>query len=128
MFEAESLTGVFEGEGFVAGSVVGHDPLDGDAEAFVVGDGGLEEGDGADGFLVGQDLGEGDPGVVVDGDMDELPALVAAASLAGSVARDAMADLFETTEFFDVDVDLYRVCVRMCVTVRVLHSHLIGCE
>ena len=39
--------GVAEGAGFVAGAVVGHDALDGDAEACVVGDGGLEEGHGA---------------------------------------------------------------------------------
>ena len=43
--------------------------------------------------------------MVVDGDVDELPALVAAAALAGSVAGYAMADLPETAELFDVDVD-----------------------
>ncbi len=37
VFEAELFAGVFEGEGFVAGPVVGHDALDGDAEAGVPG-------------------------------------------------------------------------------------------
>ena len=47
---------------------------DGDAEAGVVGDRGLEEGDGAFLLLVGQDLAEGDARGVVDADVDELPA------------------------------------------------------
>ena len=51
-----------------------HDALDLDAEAVVVGESGLEEAGGASLLLVGHDLGEGDAGVVVDGDMDELPA------------------------------------------------------
>ena len=47
VLEAETLAGRAEGEGLVAGAVVGHDALDLDAEALVVGDSGLEEGDGA---------------------------------------------------------------------------------
>ena len=43
---------------FVAGVVIGHDAGDGDAKALIVGEGGLEESDGAAGLLVGQDLGE----------------------------------------------------------------------
>ena len=45
VLEAEGLAGVFEGVGFVAGSVVGHDPLHGDPEASVVGECSLQEGD-----------------------------------------------------------------------------------
>ena len=47
--------------------------LDGDAEAFVVGDGDLEEGDGTSLSLVGLDLAKGDARSVVYADMDELP-------------------------------------------------------
>jgi len=51
--EAELATCIPEGEGFVAGAVVSHDPLHDDSEACVVGDADLEEGDGALLFLVG---------------------------------------------------------------------------
>ena len=51
------------------------------------------------------DLAEGDARGVVDADMDELPADAAAVALAGAVAGDAMADLVELAELFDVDVD-----------------------
>ena len=77
----------------------------GDAEAGVVGDRRLEEGDGALLSLVRQDLREGDAGGVVDADVDELPADAAAVGLAGAIAGDAMADAFEAAEFLDVDVD-----------------------
>ncbi len=45
--EVEIPAGVAEGEGFVASAVVGHEAGDPDAEAFVVGERGFEEGDGA---------------------------------------------------------------------------------
>ena len=47
MLEAEIAAGLGEGLRSVAGAVVGHDAGDGDAEAGVVGDRRLEEGDGA---------------------------------------------------------------------------------
>jgi hypothetical protein len=56
-----------EGEGFVARPIVGHDACDADADAFVLGDGGFEEGDRAGRFFVGHDHGEGDArGLVAD--------------------------------------------------------------
>lgn len=74
MFDAEVFAGLAEGGGALARAVVGHDALNCDAEALIVGDGGLEDGAGAFFSLVGMDLGEGDTGVVVDTDMDEHPA------------------------------------------------------
>ena len=71
----------------------------------VVGDGGLEEGDGALLPLVGQDLREGEARGVVDADVDELPADAAGLALACAVAGDAMADALEAAELLDVDVD-----------------------
>ena len=47
MPQAQPLARSSEGEGFVAGAVVGHDALDLDAEARVVGNRSFEEGDGA---------------------------------------------------------------------------------
>ena len=73
MLEFQLLAGIAKGELFVAQPVVRHDAGDGDAEAFVVCDGGLEESNGADCFFIGQDVREGDPGGIVDADVDMLP-------------------------------------------------------
>ncbi len=53
VLDAKGFAGIAPGEGPVAGAVVGHDAFDGDAEALVVLDGGLEEGCGADAFSSG---------------------------------------------------------------------------
>jgi hypothetical protein len=58
----------------VAGAVVGHDALDLNAQLCAIGNRGFEESYGGALFLVGLDLGERDTGVVVDADMDKLPA------------------------------------------------------
>ena len=109
MFQAEFAAGVAEGVGFVAGAVVGEDAPDGDAKALIPGDRCLEMGDGARGFLIGMYLSEGEPGGVVDADMDKLPAVSLAfralVGLSGPIARDAMADPLEAAEFLDVEVD-----------------------
>src|SRR5512134_754895 len=103
--EAEALAGFAEGRGEIAGSVVGHDPLDSHAEALVVGDGGLQEGNGAFLAFGGHDLSDGNPGVVVDADMHELPADAACPALTGSIAGDAVPDPVEAAQLLDVDVD-----------------------
>src|SRR4029078_5701281 len=83
--------------------------LDLDAETFVIGESGFQEASGAALLLVGHDFGEGDARVVVDGDMNELPAEALAArsaiALSPAIARDAMADAVNLAELFDVDVD-----------------------
>jgi len=74
VLEAPVSAGVAEGVCLIAGTDVGHDAADGDAEAVVVGEGGVEEGDRALLLLVGHDLAEGNAGVVVDADVQILPA------------------------------------------------------
>ena len=94
--DAEVLAGIAEVAGLVAGAVVGKDAADTDAELRKPGDGGVEE-VGRRGLLLvgilGIHGGEGDAGVVVDGDLQELgpdaPDGVAA------VAGDAMGRLFD---------------------------------
>src|SRR5919198_1042597 len=105
VLEGVTATGVAEGEGFVAGAVVGHDALDANAEAGIVSKGSQQEGDGAVFRLVGPDLGEGDARGIVDRDVDELPADTAAVALAGAIASDAVADPFEAAKLLDVDVE-----------------------
>lgn len=81
--------GVAELMGLVAGAVVGHDAADGHAEAGVVGERRLQEGDGVFLFLVRHDFAKGHSGIVVDADMDEFPAYAPAVALVGAVASDA---------------------------------------
>src|SRR5829696_8314835 len=104
-----SLLSPREGKGFVAGAAVGHHASDRHAEAVVIGDGGLEEGNRALRLLVRHDHGEGDARGVVDADMDELPAGAFTSgpcvALPPAVAGDAVADLVEAAELLDVDVD-----------------------
>ncbi len=105
MLEAEPSAGVAESEGSIAGPVVGHDAIDRNAEFGIVGDSGVQEGHGAALALIGHNPGKGDPRCVVDADVDELPADAAMAALTGPIAGDAMADLVETPELLDVDMD-----------------------
>src|SRR4029077_10240196 len=78
VLDAQVPASVAEGECLVATPIVGHDASDGDAETFVIGHRRLEKGNGAVRRLVGLDLGEGDAGVVVNADVDKLPAGAAA--------------------------------------------------
>src|SRR6185437_7236843 len=104
VLEAQLLAGIPKGFGTVTGAVVGHDALDGHAQAFVVGDGGFEEGHGAFLALALEHLGEGDARSIVDADMDELPASAPVAA-ALAVAGDAVAYAIELAELLYVDVD-----------------------
>jgi hypothetical protein len=103
--QAEMFASAPEGEGFVARAVVGHYALDLDAEVLVVGECSSQEGGSAASLLIGHDLGKGNAGVVVNRDMDVLPSRTSAVALSPAVTRDAMADLVELAELFDVDVD-----------------------
>jgi hypothetical protein len=105
VLELEPLAGAREGEGFVTGAVVGHDASDDDAEALVIGDGRLEEGRCASGFLIFQNLREGDARGVVDANVNELPADAAAVALTCAVAGNPMADPIEAAKLLDVDMD-----------------------
>jgi len=69
----------------------------------------LEEGGRARLLLVGEDFGVGEPGSVVDGDMESLSAetlaTAATAALAAPVAGDAVADAVDPAELLGIDVD-----------------------
>jgi hypothetical protein len=60
-----------------------------------------EEGAGTLLRLVGQDLGVGEAGGIVDADMDQVPA--DALLLAAAIAGDAMADAIDPAELLGVD-------------------------
>ena len=53
------------------------------AEFLEEGQGGVEEGEGAGGGFVGEELSKGEAGMIVDGDVEELPAGAADIGRAG---------------------------------------------
>ena len=64
----------------------------------------MEESDGAAGGLIGEDLGEGQTRVIVDGNVEELPT-GAADMIVLRIARDAVARADDAGEFLDVEVN-----------------------
>src|SRR5262249_17236659 len=110
--QREASASASEGERFVAGTVVGHHALDLDAEARVVGDRGREESNGATPLLAGHDLGEGNAGMIVDGDVNELPARTDVTA-ALPLADRSVSGLAETTKFLDIDMDQFAGMVAL---------------
>lgn len=108
MPDAKCFESVAEGEGFVAGAVVGHDAIDPDAEAGIVGNRCLENGDCTYRLFVRLDLGEGNARGIVDGDMDIFPAergtVGARIALAGAVSGDAVTNTAEPAELLDIEM------------------------
>jgi hypothetical protein len=73
VLETQIPAGIPKSKGLIATAVAGHNASNGDAEVFVIRYCGFEKRNGAAGLLIGQDLGEGDTGMVVNSDVDELP-------------------------------------------------------
>jgi len=68
--------------------------------------GGVEEGDGALCGFIREELGEGQAGVVIDGDVEELPAGAADGDRAAG-RGDAMAGACDARELLDVEVEKF---------------------
>src|SRR5690606_13646340 len=64
-----------------------------------------KEGDRTFLAFIGQDLAEGDARMIVDGDVDELPADASAIGLAGAITGDAVTDPLKSSELLDIDMD-----------------------
>ena len=105
VFDSELFAGTRKGLRTIATAVIGHDAIDSDAEASVVGVSGEQEGNGAFLLLIWKDIGPSDAGMVINGDVNEVPADALAAAMAAATAGDAMADRIETPELFDVEMD-----------------------
>ena len=94
--DAEAAASATEVGGAITGAVVGEQASDADAQRALVGlDEEEELGSGRAAFI-GQDLGEGDAGMVVDGEVDELPAGGAGAS--GLIAGNAVTGVLEAAD------------------------------
>ena len=76
MAQAQLHHGGVESAGTIAVTVVGEQAANGDAQGGVVSNRGAQEGDRGSRREVGQDLGEGNAGVVINGDMNVLPSAV----------------------------------------------------
>lgn len=100
--EAELVAGLGEEFGAIGGAAVGEDALDLDAMSFVEGEGLLESREHAGGLFIGEQRGESQAGVVVDGDVEGLDA--GAGIAVGTVAGGADAGLVEAAQFLDIEV------------------------
>src|ERR1017187_10169912 len=100
--EMQIATGLCKEGGAEARTVVGHDATDLDAQVGEVGHGLAEEVAGGGSFFIGQQGGEGDAGVVVDGDIKKLQ--IGRAGFILGIAGDAMAGLVDTSQLLNVDV------------------------
>ena len=120
MADAQGLAKPVESLGTATRAVVRHLPLNLDAEAFVPGHGSYQEGHGAFLPLALADLVEGQAGMVINGDVDELPADAPGIALAVAVACNAMADAVEFTQFLDIHID------HLAGAVPVITDHRLG--
>jgi hypothetical protein len=89
--------------GAIAGAIVGEQAADGDAVLGVEGDGGVQEGNCGLALLVGQHAREGETGVVVDSDVQSLPAGELRAAMATAVATNG--DLLIAGHALDVEME-----------------------
>src|SRR5215211_11179 len=89
--DAQRAAGEGMDGGAVAGAVIAHHALHGDAVAGVERDGAAQEPDRGRGLLVAENLHVGQAGGVVDADMHELPALRRAAPARATVGVLAVA-------------------------------------
>jgi hypothetical protein len=100
--EAELVAGLGKEFGAISGATVGEDALDGDAMSFVEVDGLVESSQDTGSFLIGEEGGESQAGMIIDGDVERLDpgARIAMRAVAGS----ADAWLEETAQLFNIQV------------------------
>ena len=102
-FEQAQCLGVATGS--EAGTIVGHDALNLDAMGPEEAQRVEEKAQAGAALFVRQDFRVSHAGVIVYRQMQIFPANTAAVALTFAIAGDAVTDLLETTELFDIDVD-----------------------
>ena len=103
VLDAQVAAGGGEELGAVSGAAVGEQALDLDAVVFVEGDGLAESVEGARDLFIGVERGEGEAGVVVNGDVEAFDAGTRIA--VGAVAGGADAGACEAAQLLDVEVE-----------------------
>jgi hypothetical protein len=86
VFEAHLKTNAAKAVGAIAAAVIGEQGADGDAVASEEVKGISEEGNGGVGFLIGEDLSEGQARVIVDSDVQGFPTRMFRLTTAAAVA------------------------------------------
>lgn len=103
MSEAELSTGGSEVFGAVGRAAVGQDAPDFDAVELVEGDGLVEGVEDARDFFIWEKAGEGEAGVIINGDVEAFDAGARAA--AGAIAGGPDAGALEAAELLDIEVE-----------------------
>ena len=104
VFEAELVAGSSEEFGAVSGATIGQDALDGDAVGGVEGEGLLKRIEDTGSFFIWEERGEGETGVVVDGDVKRLSTPEPGDAM-GAVAGGADPGLFKAAELLDIEME-----------------------
>jgi len=102
VFELAQRAGVPELAGAITGAIVGQQSADRDAVSREEVERGVQKADSSFGFLIGQQLGKGHAGVVVDGDVESQQARMLVFAAQSAVA--AQAHLREASHALDVQV------------------------
>ena len=102
MTQAEFNHGGMKSVGAIAVTIIGEQAADGNAQTGIIGDRSAQEGDSGSCREVGQDLGEGNAGVVIDSDMNVLPSAVMFASAATIGTRN---NAGEAAQLLNIEVE-----------------------
>ena len=111
VFDGEAGAGGGKGVGSITDAAIGEDALDGNAVEGVEADGLLQGGDDAGDLFIGQDAGEGDPGAIINGDMQGFDAGTLAAI--GAVAGAPDAGAHKAAELLDIEVEEFAGMVAL---------------
>ena len=103
MFESQLVAALSKAFGAVGRALVGEEGLDVDVMGFIKGDGLVECGQDAGGFLIGKEGGKGDAGMVIDGDVQAFDACARIA--VGAVAGGADAGLMKAAQLFNIEME-----------------------
>jgi hypothetical protein len=103
MFDAELLAGCGEEFGAIGGAAIGEEALDANAVSGVEGDGLAESVEGTGDLFVGEQTGEGEAAVIIDGDVQRLDAGTWIA--VGAIAGSADARRREAAQLLDVEME-----------------------
>ena len=111
VFDAVFGQQIAEGKAFVGRAVIAHDTFGGDAMVCEPFDRAGGEDDSTFLAFIRQQLGVGQAGGIIDGDVQELPTKTtpdgAPIALSGAIAGDPMTNSLDTAELLDIDMDQF---------------------
>jgi len=102
MAKAELQTSLAESARAVAVAVIGEQPADANAQSGVIGHGSVKKSNCRSSGEIGQDLGEGDTGVIVNGDVEILPPTMMFSASAAIGSND---HIRKTAQMLDIEME-----------------------